>query len=380
MNSELFSDSRKIRLVPLYLITEDGGTVLQTQETSIRISGATAKFVVSRVFPLLDGTRTASEITTTLGSELPEDGCAKVLEMLHKHALLAFEGDAPTALPEASAPYFESLRRFLATSGRGGWSGLSQLLDAHVVVANPGPMAATLIRDLAYMGIGRITLIGDPDIGTGDVQQSTALAGSDAGRPWADVLGERYVGWRGVTQLTAAPMPPDAAGWQQLIRGASVAVAAVSGPTYFYPWVKHLNAASLATGATWMLLGNVQGFGITIGPTMVPHATACGHCFEVRLKGNLADLETFHRLEGHAATSGARVDFGCFAPANEIAGHLCSMEVRDVILRERLARTVGSMLLVDTSNYEMSTHAVLRLPRCPLCSDVNRQPAARAWA
>lgn len=380
MDSELFSDSRKVRLVPLYLITEGDGTVLQTQEASIRISGTTAKFVVSRVFPLLDGTRTASEVTADLGSDLSGNECGRVLEMLHEHGLLSFEDAVPTVLPRASAPYFESLRRFLAASDRGGWSGLSQLLGARVVVVNPSPVVAALVRDLAYMGIGNVTLVGDSDIGIEDVQQSTSLVASDVGRPWADVLGERYVRWRKVTQLTSVAMPTSAIAWRDCIRGSTVVVASVSGPTYFHPWIKQLNIASLATNVTWLLLGNIQKFGITVGPTMVPHSTACAHCFEVRLKGNLAELETFDRLERHIAGDGPSVDFGSFAPANEIAGHLCSMEVRDVILRERIAQTVGNMLLVDVNNYEISTHAVLRLPRCPACSDVGSKPVTRAWA
>lgn len=377
----LLENRRRLSLVPMHLIPQQGGVILQGQRSTLRVSGETLGVLMGKLFPLLDGRLDAQGIVDACAPQMSSDATLSALALLIKHKLVSYSGAAPETLPENALVHFESLRRHFTTVDECGWSSVRELQEARVVIAHDSALVAALLSDFIYMGIGTIVLVGDARIALGDIQQSTYLLPEDEGRAWADVLAQRFPATRLGTRIEAiGSMPEDDAAWERILKGATLAVTAVSGSTYFYPWLKALNRAAMTRGIPWTIVGDVRGFGITVGPTIQPHVTACFHCFEVRIKANLRDIEGFSRVEQHVVNSGTDVDFGSFAPANQIAAHICALEVRDQILSNRLAQTFGNMLVVDLENYSISSHAVLKLPRCPACSKVDQKAKVRAWA
>lgn len=378
---KLLDDRRRLSLVPMHFIPQKDGLILQGQRSTLRVSGNTVAVLVGKLFPLLDGSLDAQGIVDACSEQMGSDATLSALALLLNHKLISHLEAVPETLPEDALAHFESLRRHFTTSDECGWNSVRELQQARVVIAHDSALVAALLSDLVYMGIGNVVLVGDAEVKLRDIQQSTYLLAEDEGRSWVDVLAQRFPATRLGTKIEAiGRMPENDAAWEQVLEGATLAVATVSGSTYFHPWLKALNRAAMTAGAPWTVVGDVRGFGITVGPTMQPHVTACFHCFEVRVKANLRDIEGFSRVEQHVVNSGDDVDFGSFAPSNQIAAHICAQEVRDQILSNRLAQTFGNMLVVDLENYNISSHAVLKLPRCPACSNIEQKAKVRAWA
>lgn len=380
-SQKLLDDRRKLSLVPMHFIPQQDGLILQGQRSTLRVGGKSVAVLVGKLFPLLDGHLDAQGIVDACADEMERDATLSALALLLNHNLISYQEAVPSTLPSDALAHFESLRRHLTTPDNCGWTSVCELQEARVVIAHDSALVAALLSDLVYMGIGNVVLVGDAEVKLRDIQQSTYLLPEDEGRSWAEVLAQRFPATRLGTQIEAiGRMPTDDDAWQEVLDGATIAVAAVSGSTYFQPWLKALNRAAMTTGLPWTIIGDVRGFGITVGPTIQPHVTACFHCFEVRLKANLRDIEAFSRVERHVVNGGDDVDFGSFAPSNQIAAHICAMEIRDQILSNRLAQTFGNMLVVDLENYSISSHAVLKLPRCPACSNIDQKAKVRAWA
>lgn len=378
---KLLGNARKLGLVPMHLIPEADGMVLQSARSTLRIKGATAGVLLGKLFPLLDGRLSARDIVDACATELEESACLAALQSLLDHKLAMHVDAPPPGLSDGALAHFESLRRFFSTSGQCGWSSIRELKEAHLVVAHGNPLAIALLSDLIYMGVGRLTLVGHARVDLRDIQCSTYLLPEDEGRPWSEVVKARFPVARLGTQIDAVDeMPVDSATWEHILSTATLAVAAVGGSTFFHPWIKALNRAALALGRNWIIAGDVHGFGVTVGPAMNSVDTGCLHCFEVRMKNNLQNLDVFSRLEQHVTSTGMDVDFGSFAPAAQIGAHLCAMEVRDLILENRMAQSVGNLLVVDLETYHIGTHSVLKLPRCPECSNIDLKAKTRAWA
>jgi len=125
-----------------------------------------------------------------------------------------------------------------------------------------------------------------------------------------------------------------------------------------------VNQTSLSNGWNFVPGQIESGVGL-IGPTVVPHQSACYRCFALRRE---ADLPVPRAIESSIAAAPAPL-FAC-------VGGLMALEAMRIISGLALPQTMGRVLKVDFFAPEMTWLRVLRLPNCPDCGyDKYRLPS-----
>jgi thiazole/oxazole-forming peptide maturase SagC family component len=126
-----------------------------------------------------------------------------------------------------------------------------------------------------------------------------------------------------------------------------------------------------------VLLQDLVGY---VGPVVVPGETPCYECVVSRQNAHLMDYQSRRALEAAFVQDQA---VGGFHPSiASILGDIAALELTKFFgLGGAMARP-GMLIEVNILGSEMKSRRVLRLPRCPVCSRLNRvSPTAftRGW-
>jgi bacteriocin biosynthesis cyclodehydratase domain-containing protein len=119
-----------------------------------------------------------------------------------------------------------------------------------------------------------------------------------------------------------------------------------------------------------VLLQDLVGY---VGPMVVPGETACFECLRSRQNAHLMDYRSRRAVEAAFVHEQA---VGGFHPSMaSILGDIAALELtKHFGLGSKLAR-VGTVIEVNLLGSEMKARRVMRLPRCPVCSRLNRVPS-----
>lgn len=130
-----------------------------------------------------------------------------------------------------------------------------------------------------------------------------------------------------------------------------------------------------AKGITW-IAAILNGPRAQLGPTFIPGQTACYRCLKTRLNSNsddyLADVAFDRVMQTQSEPSQGHLE----AFTAVVAGQLVLETVR-LLSRMSNPLTVGRLYCLDALTPNAQAHDVLRVPRCPSCSQSNTR--RRAW-
>jgi bacteriocin biosynthesis cyclodehydratase domain-containing protein len=206
------------------------------------------------------------------------------------------------------------------------------LAKAHVGLAgSPGDLREEISAALGSIGVGRLTELRHPST------------------------------W--VTQAHGEPSSLD------------LIVACEESPAFAF--FDAVNRACLASGTRWLRV-SISGTLAQLGPTVVPHQTACYTCLDLRqrthqpeLDGYLAHRAQIGKLSGHC-------DEGSLTPLwSALAGQV-AVEVMRLLIGFTPPVTIGRLYEFNAVSPVAISHDVLRVPRCESCG--RRRTLAEAWA
>jgi bacteriocin biosynthesis cyclodehydratase domain-containing protein len=135
-----------------------------------------------------------------------------------------------------------------------------------------------------------------------------------------------------------------------------------------------VNEHCLRTGQRWMHVA-LTGTVAEIGPTVVPHQTACYACFSRRTEANLLSLDGYAEYRALLAAQGA-TDEGAAAPLIQIVAGQVALEAVRLLTGLAPPATVGRVVVVSALTPETSGHDVFRVPRCSACGASSAPRAA----
>ena len=306
-------------LRPWYRTATDGERLLlEHGGTVVVLEGAALKRLVPALLPLLDGTRALEEIVAQLGAPA-RPAVEHALTLLAGRGLLT-EGPPLDELPEPFAASAESL----AATRRDAASPHTvrrRLREARVAVAGTPRLIATLARELLRAGVGRVD----------------------------------HVDWE-ATRLDAT-------------HDVAVAAAGPAELAELGDWDRRRND----DGVPWLALPPFDGRLAPIGPLVVPGETACLACYRLRRAATSDCREELRALEHTPSSARATT-----ALESLVAG------VAALALLRYLAgldpTLPGSFYALDAGvPLSLSRHRVLRVPRCPACSEVDALAAPLPW-
>jgi bacteriocin biosynthesis cyclodehydratase domain-containing protein len=139
------------------------------------------------------------------------------------------------------------------------------------------------------------------------------------------------------------------------------------------PALERVNAHALASHVSWLQLLPYDGRIAAVGPLFLPGVTACRTCFQLRRAAALR----FGPIEETLASAPPRAPSG---PALEAAAAAVAVVVALRWLGARDPYLPGILYALELEQGpQLTTHRVLRVPRCPDCSSAHRRARPAPW-
>jgi bacteriocin biosynthesis cyclodehydratase domain-containing protein len=289
------------------------------------------------------------------------DGDRLLLE--YAQSVVVLEGGAVRTLLPALLPLLDGTRTVdelaarLGPAARPAIAAAVDLLRERGVVVD-GPDAPADLREAARAAAAAYRLA--PATAADRLRSSTVgVAGGGGAR--LDLL--RLLGGAGVRTLRSLR-------WSSRRRvDLAILVPAADELDRLPAW----NRAALATGSPYLLLRPWDGRMAAVGPLVVPGQTCCYACLLLRRGANSAFGEDFAEVE--ATPLAAAPETALEAIAAAVAAHLA---VRWLVGADRTVP--GVLYTIETQPaLHLGEHPVLRVPRCPVCSVVERAAPPLPW-
>jgi len=140
-------------------------------------------------------------------------------------------------------------------------------------------------------------------------------------------------------------------------------------------WMRSWNEFCVAKKFHFLpvVLQNLIGY---VGPLVVPGETACFECLRMRQNSHLMDPEV-QRIAEVAAFDGQLI-VGCHPSMAWILGDIAAMELAKFYGGGLPFRRVGTLIEVNLLQPSLTSHKVLKVPRCSICSVLKSQSSATA--
>jgi bacteriocin biosynthesis cyclodehydratase domain-containing protein len=133
------------------------------------------------------------------------------------------------------------------------------------------------------------------------------------------------------------------------------------------------NRNALDQGVPWVLVRPFDGLVVTVGPLVIPGESACYECLQLRLASHLEYGAELDRIESVPVAAGQSA--GLTASSAGLAAHIVLSW-----LGTHDARLPGLLFVLETQpQISLTSHPVLRVPRCRSCSDAGLLAAPLPW-
>jgi bacteriocin biosynthesis cyclodehydratase domain-containing protein len=287
--------------------------------------------VFLRIQNVLDGRHTASEIVARAGPDVLPTTVVFLLKLLLGKGLLQ-PGAGETLLDEQEQARWRSQLRFLDHFVQDASNTHLMLTKARVGLVGSARLCREVSSSFNSIGVG-VDSLGDP-------------------RTWC------------------------AESREQLDRPGNFDLVVACEDSASFSLFEAVNRACLRSGTRWLCV-SVSGKAARLGPTFIPHQTACHTCLDLRLKTHQPDLEGYaaYRLQVDAPDS--VVDDGCVAPFRSLVAAQAALEAMRLLTGFSPAVTVGRFYELSALSPAAASHEVFRVPRCPSCG--RRRTIAQAW-
>jgi len=319
--------------------------------------------LLARVLPRVTGAGPARPALPLLAPWFRVLGDGKRLLLEHAQSLVVLEGAAVRALLPVLLPLLDGTRTVddlaarLGPAARPAIEAAVDLLHEHGVIVD-GPDAPAGDRAPARAAAEAYGL--SPAVAAERLHSATVgVAGTGPLRPdvvrllvAAGVRDVRRLGWRGRGHADLTVVVPAADEVERLPR-----------------W----NRTALRRDSPFLLVRPWDGRTVEVGPLVLPRQTGCHACLLLRRAGASAYPEDFAELESApiAALGGAAVSALAAAVVVEVA-------LRWLVGRDRAVPGIVHTIELRP-RLRLREHTVLRVPRCPACSNVERAAPPLPW-
>ncbi len=287
--------------------------------------------------PLLDGEHRLEEITASGGDTYLPTTISFLLKILKANGLLQ-EGNVPPPSPLNPEDLKDCERQiqFFSHYVPNPQGALASLRAARIALVGEGGLVSPIERALTELGARPVAL----DFAGGKLRSPSVPNGNGK---------------------------PDAENWDLLIACENTAA---------FSFFEAVNAACLTEGQRWMRIA-MEGTTAALGPTVVPHQSACYECYEGRIASNTQDAEGYRAFKEHLKTNPPHPDEGFPPPLIDVIAGQTALEAARQITGFAPPHTIGRFYEFKSTSPAGVGHTVLRLPRCPACHST--PPRQEAW-
>jgi bacteriocin biosynthesis cyclodehydratase domain-containing protein len=331
---------------------------VRSSESMSVLRGQTVEGVFKHLLPLLDGNNTVEEIIVKLDEQASEDVVRGALDGLANSMIIedaAVAGDE--VITAERALYGRQLTFFAVTNESGAELECQKALkEGSLLIVGDGDLARAIVGETALAGVGKIRALNLPnDISLRAVDELVSIEG--IGAPLEDLKAlEDALAFGPQSMLAVALDRPE---------------PSLVGP---------INDIAQRFNMP-LLLTQLNGTEAVVGPFVIPGKTACLLCHHLRTVRNLDFYEEYRAWERWTGTDGKnmRAAIGTLGSFTSVAAGLAATEIIRRISFFYEPELYGKFLTVNALTYEVISHQVVRLPRCPGCSKARNLTVETPW-
>ena len=329
---------QKPRLAPWLTLVDLGDDRMQLRGAEFSFTLQHPLFIETfqSIRPLLDGQRTVEEIVSSTDPKYLPTTITFLLKILRANGILQ-EGviSPPSPLTPENLKENESQIQFFSHFVLDPVATLALLNNARVALIGSDSMKSRIQQSLLRMGFGSPV----------EIEAFSEETSSDPSQQHKKMVDQL----EGVDFL--------------------ITCQDTTGHRFF----ESMNAVCLETKTRWMHVA-VSGTKGLMGPTIIPHQSACYACYDKRKASNAPELQDYLAYQKQTALPKSE---GFSSPLWSTLAEQVTLEVARIISGFAPPKTIGRMYEFETTTPLVEGHDVLRLPRCPVCN--LKEPKREAW-
>jgi len=334
-----------LQLIP---VTADK-VVLKRGVNELLLTGPAVELVVEPLVRMLHEGKTREQIIDSFAGNLQAEVQDLIKKMLHRR-LIAERADLPSQNGHQAVSLQSS---FWWNFGELGKVAPSRLETANVLVIGSNLVSRSIVRSLLEMKLGHLSVARHPIL-------DNYLVPSEASPGNGSSVALRY----------QDELPSD----NEIERSSLLCATCDFGSPEA---MLEMNRTALRFHKPFLPVWISEMIGY-IGPLGYPFETACLRCYQVRTDSNNRSFEAARAVRRHLpADPDARYSAGFLPPMAGVAGEIAAMEIVKFLTQFVPADSIGRIIVVNLVSFASTVRRVLKIPRCPDCSQVMQQ-ASRA--
>lgn len=341
----------------------DESIIFTSARRRVVVKGHSFREFLELVVPLLDGHHTLAEIQARVAGVFAPEDLAECIALLSNQRLIE---DADIVDLATGAERMEPQLNYFREVSDDPRAVQDRLAAVLVTVVGLGALGAVAATALAAAGVGHIRFVESLPVARTDPFLSQLFSLGDVGKPRAAVVEARIAAVNPATQVESVgeklETDADVAG---VIAGSDFVLGCLDPGLASLTY--KLNRACLQTHIPWCA-GETSAFEGVVGPTVLPHDTACYLCYQMRLVActedpgeALAGLKHLDRRNSDDSGHRENLAFGA-----GIVGNMMALEAFKTLIGGR-SSTAGKVVVLDFGQATSQKHVVLRKPWCPAC-------------
>ena len=328
----------KPRLAPWVTLVDLGDNRMQLRGAEFSFTLQHPLFIETfqSVQNLLDGQRTVEEILSCRDPKYLPTTITFLLKMLRANGVLQ-EGvvSPPPPLTPDNLLENENLVQFFSHYVLDPVGTLAQLHQARVALIGSDSIKNRIQQGLLSMGFGSLS----------EIEGLSKKTAYDPSQLHKEVIGSL----KEVDFLIACQDTTD------------------------HRFFQAMNSACLETQTRWMHV-SISGTKGIMGPTIVPHQSACYICYDKRMASNATELQGYLAYQNQ---TGLSKNEGFLGPLWSTLAEQVALEMARIISGFAPPKTIGRLYEFEATTPLAEGHDVLRIPRCPACN--LKDPKREAW-
>jgi bacteriocin biosynthesis cyclodehydratase domain-containing protein len=329
--------AKGLQLIPV----SDDEVVLKRGVAELLLKGPGIHTLVEPLIRLLGDSRGREDIVEAFPGHLRSEVHALLQDLLDRRLITE---QPPATSSDGGAEALQA--SFWRSFGDVGEVAFSRLGDATVLVVGANEVSRAVVRSLLTMKLGRVALASHP------ILDNVLI-------PWAN--GNQSAREKRVEELHREPRDEDFEGCQLVC-----AACDFGSPDALLEMSRQALRSRKPFLPVW--LSNMVGY---VGPVTYPFETACLRCYHVRTDSNNRGFEAARAVRRFVASDpDARYAGGFLPPMAGVIGQIAGMEIVKFLGGLVPADTIGRVIEVNLVSFASSVRRVLKVPRCPDCSEV----------
>lgn len=328
-------------VVPFQVIEIQNGVVLKRGPTEVIVNGEKAAEIIQIVTDALGKTKISKDQILAFFPATEQQAVSYLLDELIKRRLVIPFQQRDSVNNENELDVFNWLL------GEQTQEIVKRLNSKNTVIIGMNHISLQLIRLLIRSGIENIQIVDYPILRSIDM--------GDASK-WSEF-----------------PMSPVEFNlWEEATQPKDIDFLIATSDNGGLKLMRKWNEFCVKNDITFMpvVLQDLIGY---IGPIVKPYETACFECFVSRRDSNLQQQQTVVDIEEISLQNHKVIGYHPAMPS--ILGDIAALELIKFHANWVQIYNVGKIIKVNMLSTELTTHKVLKVPRCVICSPLNRYPA-----